>query len=48
MARDEEIEKFTRELQEQIREQVRRQYSHVVIDHWQNPRNLRKIENPDG
>ncbi len=29
-------------------EQIRKQYSQVVIDHWQNPRNFRRIENPDG
>jgi nitrogen fixation NifU-like protein len=45
---DKEIEKFAQELQEQILEQVRKQYSEVVIDHWQNPRNYKKVENPDG
>ena len=48
MAEDKDIEKFSRELQEQIMEQIRKQYSETVIDHWQNPRNLRKIESPDG
>lgn len=48
MAKDEEIEKFARALQEQIMEQLRKQYSQTVIDNWQNPRNFRKIENPDG
>jgi len=43
-----EIEKFTRELQEQILEQMRRTYGPAVIDHWQNPRNHKIIENPDG
>jgi len=43
-----DLEEFARELQKQIMEQTRRQYSHVVIDHWQNPRNFRKMENPDG
>ena len=43
-----EIEKFTRELQEQIMEQIRQTYGPAVIDHWQNPRNLKIIENPDG
>jgi nitrogen fixation NifU-like protein len=28
--------------------QVRRIYSPAVIEHWQNPRNFRKLENPDG
>lgn len=49
MAKDDEnVEKFARELQAQIMEQIRKQYSETVIDHWQNPRNFRKIENPDG
>ena len=48
MAKDEDIEKFARELQEQIMEQTKKGYSQTVIDHWQNPRNFRKIENPDG
>ena len=29
-------------------EQTKKGYSQTVIDHWQNPRNFRKIENPDG
>lgn len=48
MERSDDLEKFARELQDQILEQVRKQYSETVIDHWQNPRNFRKIENPDG
>jgi len=48
MVKDEDIDKFTRELQEQIMEQIRKRYSQIVIDHWKNPRNFRKIENPDG
>jgi nitrogen fixation NifU-like protein len=49
MSRDsKDLEKFTRELQEQFMEQIRKRYSQTVIDHWQNPRNFRKIENPDG
>lgn len=43
-----EIEKFTRLLQEQVMEQIRRTYGPAVIDHWQNPRNFRPLENPDG
>lgn len=27
---------------------MRQRYSPVVIDHWQNPRNFWKMENPDG
>ena len=48
MGNNEDIDKFSRELQEQIMEQIRKRYSRAVIDHWQNPRNFRKIENPDG
>ena len=48
MAKDKDTEKFARELQEQILEQIRKRYSETVIDHWQNPRNFRKIEGPDG
>ncbi len=42
------MENIARELQEQIMKQIRKQYSEVVIDHWQNPRNFRKVESPDG
>jgi nitrogen fixation NifU-like protein len=43
-----EIEKFTRELQKQIMEEIRRTYGPAVIERWQNPRNFRPLENPDG
>lgn len=49
MSRDnKDLEKFARELQEQFMEQIRKRYSQTVIDHWQNPRNFRKIKNPEG
>ncbi len=48
MGKDETIDKFARELQEQIMAQIRKTYSEAVIDHWQNPRNFKKIESPDG
>jgi len=48
MAKDKDVDKFAQELQEQILEQIRKRYSETVIDHWQNPRNSKKIENPDG
>lgn len=48
MEKDEDLEKFARELQDQIMEKTRKQYSETVINHWQNPRNFRKIDNPDG
>ncbi len=43
-----ELEKYARELQEQLMEQIRKKYSDVVIDRWQNPQNFEKIDNPDG
>jgi len=48
MEKESDLEIFAHELQAQIMEKIRKQYSEVVIDHWQNPRNFRKIENPDG
>lgn len=48
MEKNEDFEKFARELQQQIMEQIKTQYSEAAIDHWQNPRNFQKIENPDG
>jgi nitrogen fixation NifU-like protein len=47
MEKDREIEAFARELQEQILERIRKEYSDVAIDHWQNPRNFKTIKNPD-
>jgi nitrogen fixation NifU-like protein len=46
--KDEDLEKFASEMQEHILEQARKQYSETVIDHWQHPRNFKKIENPEG
>ncbi|MBN2199607.1 MAG: iron-sulfur cluster assembly scaffold protein [Candidatus Aminicenantes bacterium] len=43
-----EVERFQRELQEQILEDLRRTYSPVAIDHWMHPRNFRSLEDPDG
>jgi nitrogen fixation NifU-like protein len=45
---DDDVAKFARELQEQIMEDIRRNYSPAVIDHWQNPRNYRRMEEADG
>ena len=42
------LDKFTQDLQKQIMEEVRRDYSKTVIDHWMNPRNFGKLDNPDG
>ena len=48
MDKNDEIEKFTRELQEQILSDLRRTYSPAVIERWQNPRNFRALGDPDG
>jgi nitrogen fixation NifU-like protein len=48
MAKEKDSDKFSQELQKQIMEQIKKRYSETVIDHWQNPRNFRKFENPDG
>jgi nitrogen fixation NifU-like protein len=48
MEKDRNLEAFAQELQGQIMKEIRKEYSDVVIDHWQNPRNFKKIENPDG
>jgi nitrogen fixation NifU-like protein len=48
MNKDDEVEKFARELQQQIMEELRRTYSPLVIEHWQNPRNFKALESPDG
>lgn len=47
-SRDKNLDKFVRELQKQIMEQIRRLYSPAVVDHWQNPRNFKNLKNPDG
>ena len=48
MSKDEDLEKYAKELQEQIMEQIRKRYSETVIDHWQNPRNFHSMDRPDG
>ncbi len=48
MPKNEDIEKFARQLQEQIMAQIRKKYSEIVIDYWQHPRNFKKIDSPDG
>ncbi len=48
MPEQKELENFAKALQEQILEQVRKEYSEAVIERWMNPRNQGKLEHPDG
>jgi len=48
MIKDKDLEEFQKALQEQILEQARKEYSEAVIERWMNPRNLGKLDNPDG
>jgi nitrogen fixation NifU-like protein len=43
-----DLDEWRSRIQEQIMERIRERYSPVVIDHWQNPRNFRKMEDPSG
>ena len=43
-----DLEKYAKELQEQIMKQIAQRYTQTVIDLWQNPKNFRKIDSPDG
>jgi nitrogen fixation NifU-like protein len=48
MEEDNDLEKYAERLQEQIMEQLKKIYSEQTIDHWQNPRNFEKMDDPDG
>ena len=48
MDNNRDLEKYAKELQAQILEQLKRRYSQTVIDLWQNPKNFHKIDMPDG
>ena len=43
-----DFDTFAEKLQEEIVEDVRKHYSEMVVDYWMHPRNLGKIEVPDG
>lgn len=48
MSQENDLQKFAKNLQEQILKQIKKRYSEKVIEHWQNPRNFVKIDHPDG
>ncbi|MCK4576070.1 iron-sulfur cluster assembly scaffold protein [candidate division WOR-3 bacterium] len=43
-----DFDNFAEKLQEEILEDVRKHYSKVVIDNWMHPRNMGRMEDPDG
>jgi nitrogen fixation NifU-like protein len=43
-----DVDEFAKQLQEQILKQYRAIYSEEVLERWQNPRNMRPLDNPDG
>jgi len=42
------FDKFAEQLQEEILQDARKHYSKTIIDHWLHPRNLGRIDKPDG
>jgi nitrogen fixation NifU-like protein len=48
MEKEQDLEKYAKELQKHIMEQMKKIYAENVIDHWQNPRNFEKMDSPDG
>jgi nitrogen fixation NifU-like protein len=42
------LKKFVDDVQQEILEQARLEYSETVIDHWINPRHFGAMEDPDG
>lgn len=45
---NDELKRFTEQLQKEILDRIRKDYSEDVIERWQNPRNFFRMENPDG
>lgn len=43
-----ELKRFTEQLQKEILDRIRKDYSEAVIERWQNPNNFYRMENPDG
>lgn len=48
MEKNIDLDRYAKELQEQILKQVAQRYSKAVIELWQNPINFRRMESPDG
>ena len=45
---NDELKRFTEQLQKEILERIRKEYSDAVIERWQNPKNFFRMDNPDG
>jgi nitrogen fixation NifU-like protein len=43
-----DLDNFVEQMQQEVIEEARKQYSETVIDHWLNPRNPGMMEKPDG
>jgi len=48
MSDQNELDEFSRQLQEQIMAQLRREYSETVLDLWHNPKNMGPLQDFDG
>ena len=48
MYESDNLDNLVEELQQKILSDVRERYSQTAVDHWQNPRNCKRITNPDG
>ena len=48
MDNNKDLDKYAQQLQEQIMQHLKQRYSPIVIDLWQNPKNFRKLDAPDG
>ncbi len=42
------FDEFSDKLQEEVLEDIRKNYSETVIDHWMHPRNFGSLAQPDG
>ena len=45
---NDELKRFTDQLQKEILDRIRMQYSESVIERWQNTKNFFRMEHPDG
>ncbi len=48
LEKNQNLDTFVSDLQDEILQQAHQQYSAKVIEHWLNPRNPGSMENPDG